>query len=237
MSEQFSRSELIYGAEAMEKLRRSRVIVFGVGGVGGYVVEGLARSGIGNIDLVDSDRIVLSNLNRQIISLHDNIGEYKTDAAEKRIHSINPDCAVNTYHMFYLPETADEIDLSGYDYIIDAVDTVKAKLFIAENAYRLGVPVISSMGAGGKIYPQLLEVADIYKTSVCPLARVMRYELRKLGVKKLKVVYSRESAVWDRTNDTVEKKVIGSAVFVPAAAGMIIASEVVNDICGMNKQK
>ena len=237
MSEQFSRSELIYGAEAMEKLRRSRVIVFGVGGVGGYVVEGLARSGIGNIDLVDSDRIVLSNLNRQIISLHDNIGEYKTDAAEKRIHSINPDCAVNTYHMFYLPETAGEIDLSGYDYIIDAVDTVKAKLFIAENAYRLGVPVISSMGAGGKIHPQLLEVTDIYKTSVCPLARVMRYELRKRGVKKLKVVYSRESAQWDRTNDGGEKKVIGSAVFVPAAAGMIIASEVVNDICGMNKQK
>lgn len=232
MTERFSRSELLLGKEAMEKLKNSSVIVFGVGGVGGYVTEALARTGIGALALVDNDIVSVSNINRQIIATEDTIGKSKVDVWEKRIHSINPNCDVELYNMFYLPETSDKIDLSKYDYIIDAVDTVSAKIFLAVSAEKLGVPIISSMGAGNKLDPTMFGVSDIYKTSVCPLARVMRTELRKRGVKKLKVVYSKEQAVKPKQNEeNAEKKPIpGSLAFVPSVAGLIIASEVVKDL-------
>ena len=236
MPEQFSRTELLYGAEAMEKLKASRVAVFGIGGVGGYVVEALARSGIGALDLIDFDKVCLSNLNRQIIATLKTVGEYKVDAAEERIRDINPDCVVRTYKTMFMPETQEEFDFRKYDYVVDAIDTVKGKLAIIEKANEASVPVISSMGAGNKLNPAMFEVADIYETSICPLAKVMRHECRKRGIGSLKVVYSKEEPVkplsgQDTAGDSAGRRSVpGSTAFVPSAAGLIIAGEVINDL-------
>ena len=236
MTEQFSRTELIFGPEAMEKLSAARVAVFGVGGVGGFVVEALARSGVGALDLIDNDTVALSNLNRQIIALHSTVGQYKVDAAAERIRDINPDCKVNALRTFFMPETAGQFDFSLYDYVVDAIDTVTGKIEIIMQARAAGVPVISSMGAGNKIDPAAFEVADIYKTSVCPLAKVMRRELKKRGVKKLKVVYSRElprTPAGEPEKSPHRRSIPGSAAFVPSVAGLIIAGEVIKDITGI----
>ena len=222
----------------MDILRRSRVAVFGVGGVGGYVVEALARSGIGSLDLVDNDTVAPSNLNRQIIATQSTIGEYKVDAAKKRVLDINPDCTVRVYQTFFLPETEDEFDFTQYDYVVDAIDTVKGKLALAQKAQKADTPIISAMGAGNKLDPTAFEVADIYKTSFCPLARVMRYECRKRGIKKLKVVYSKEAPVRpvkDSGEDSVRRDTPGSVSFVPSVAGLIIAGEVVKDLTAVSK--
>lgn len=225
MSDQFSRTRLLLGNQAMQKLSRSRVAVFGVGGVGGYVAEALARSGVGALDLIDHDQVSLSNINRQIIALHSTIGEYKVDVMKSRIAEINPACQVLAHRCFFLPETKDEFDFSDYDYVVDAVDTVTAKIQLILQAQKAEIPVISSMGAGNKLNPAEFEVADIYHTSVCPLARVMRRELKKRGVEKLKVVYSKEEP-----KDCGGQRVPGSTAFVPSVAGLIIASEVVKDL-------
>ncbi len=241
MLDQFSRTELLFGREAIEKLSRSRVAVFGIGGVGGYVVEALVRSGVGTIDIIDNDKICLSNLNRQIYATHSTLGKYKTDAAIERIHDINPKAAVNAYKIFYSPETESMFDLGKYDYIVDAIDTVTGKIALVVNAAAAGTPIISSMGAGNKVNPAALEVADIYKTSVCPLARVMRYELKRRGIKSLKTVYSKEPPIKPLETaraDALETEpepggrrgVPGSNAFVPAAAGLIIAGEVIKDL-------
>ena len=192
MQEQLSRTEMLIGSDGLEKLKHARVAVFGIGGVGGYVVEALARSGVGAFDLIDSDTVALSNLNRQIIATRDTIGKYKTEVMRDRIHSICPDTEVEVHNCFYLPETRDEFDFSKYDYVVDAVDTVTAKIDLIMSAKEAGVPIISSMGAGNKMNPAMFEVADIYKTSVCPLAKVMRTELKKRGIKKVKVLFSTE---------------------------------------------
>ena len=252
MLNQFSRTQLLFGADGMEKLHRARVAVFGIGGVGGYAVEALARSGVGALDLIDDDRVCLTNLNRQIIATRSTVGKYKVDAAEQRVLDINPDAAVRTYKTFYGPETADQFDFTLFDYVVDAIDTVTGKLALVEQAQRTGTPIISCMGAGNKLDPAAFEVADIYKTSVCPLARVMRRELRKRGIKKLKVVYSREEALTPIDDmsiscrahcicppDTARKctqrrQVPGSNAFVPAAAGLILAGEVIKDLAGIS---
>ena len=228
----FSRTALIYGPEAMEKLAHAHVIVFGVGGVGGYVVEALARSGVGALDLVDNDTVALTNLNRQIIATRETLGQYKVDAAEARIRAINPDCRVRSYKTFYLPQTEGEFDLGRYDYVVDAIDTVSGKLALAVNAQAAGTPIISAMGAGNKIDPSALEVTDISRTAVDPLARVMRKELKKRGVKRLKVVCSREAPIRPLPSDepTDRRELPGSNAFVPAAAGLLIAAEVVKDL-------
>lgn len=230
----YERTELLLGSGAYETLSSKRVAVFGVGGVGGYTVEALARAGVGTLDLIDSDCVCLSNINRQIIATRKTLGMLKVDAAAERCRDINPDIKVNTYPVFFLPENAEDFDFSKYDYVVDAVDTVSAKIGIAQKAKELGVPAISSMGAGNKLHPELLEVADIYETSVCPLARVMRRELKKRGINSLKVVYSKEPPV--ETNPPVEngKKIPGSVSFVPSAAGLIIAGEVIKDLLGIN---
>lgn len=233
MSEQFSRTQLLYGAQSMKKLAASRVAVFGIGGVGGYVVEALARSGIGALDIIDNDQVCLSNINRQIIATHKTIGMYKVDAAEERIHDINPDCVVRAYKTFFLPETQDQFDFSQYDYVVDAIDTVTGKLAIIEKAKKAGVPVISSMGAGNKLHPSMFEVADIYKTEVCPLAKVMRRECKKRGIDSLKVVYSKEMPIKPSEKSGERKVVPGSTAFVPSVVGLIIAGEVINDIAGI----
>ncbi len=225
MSDQFSRTRLLLGNQAMQKLSGSRVAVFGVGGVGGYVAEALARSGVGALDLIDHDQVSLSNINRQIIALHSTIGEYKVDVMKSRIADINPVCQVLAHRCFFLPETKDEFDFSDYDYVVDAVDTVTAKIQLILQAQKAEIPVISSMGTGNKLNPAEFEVADIYHTSVCPLARVMRRELKKRGVEKLKVVYSKEEP-----KDCGGQRVPGSTAFVPSVAGLIIASEVVKDL-------
>ncbi len=237
MTNPFSRTELLLGPEAMERLARCRVAVFGIGGVGGYAVEALARSGIGALDLIDDDRVSLSNLNRQLHALHSTLGQYKVDAAEQRIRDINPDCRVTTYKTFFLPETQDQFDFTRYDYIVDAIDTMKGKLALAEKAQAAGTPIICAMGAGNKLDPTAFRVADIYQTSVCPLARVMRTECRKRGIKHLKVVYSKETPVRplgdvpaDERKGSVRRDIPGSTAFVPAAAGLIIAGEVVKDL-------
>lgn len=225
----FERTELIFGAEAMDRLKNARVAVFGAGGVGGYVIEALARSGVGTIDIIDNDTVSESNINRQIIALTQTVGRYKTDVMEERIKSINPDAKVNKYRMFFMPDT--EMDFSVYDYIADAIDTVKGKIEIITRADKAGVRVISSMGAGNKLDPSRFEVADIYKTSVCPLARVMRRELKLRGIKKLKVVYSKEESV--KLSEVIEENgrhLPGSVAFVPPAAGLLIAAEIVKDI-------
>ncbi len=236
MSEQLSRTELLLGNEAIEKLRGSHVAIFGIGGVGGYVTEALARSGVGSLTLIDNDTVSLSNLNRQIIALRSTLGKYKVDVAKERINDIDPEIKVTTHKLFYLPDTSSQIDLSAFDYVVDAIDTVTGKLEIIMQAIKAGTPVISSMGTGNKIHPSMLEVADISKTSVCPLAKVMRRELKKRGVYHLKVVYSKEkpikpavpSAPADR--NARPKATPGSCSFVPSAAGLLIAGEVVREL-------
>jgi tRNA A37 threonylcarbamoyladenosine dehydratase len=248
MLNQFSRTELLLGKDAMEKLAQSRVAVFGVGGVGGYVVEALVRSGVGAVDLIDDDKVCLTNLNRQIIALRSTVGKYKVDVLRDRVLDINPDCRVETHKCFYLPETRDDFDFSRYSYVVDAVDTVTAKIELVMQAKQTGTPIISSMGAGNKMNPADFEVADIYKTTMCPLAKVMRRELKKRGVKKLKVVYSKEKPIRPlddmsiscRTNCicppgakhkcTERRDIPGSTAFVPSVAGLIIASEVIKDL-------
>lgn len=228
----FSRFELLVGEEALQKLNQSHVCVFGVGGVGGYVVEALVRSGVGHITIVDNDVLSLSNLNRQIIATQKTIGLSKVEVMKERILSICPDCDVKTLQMFYLPENADSIHLIDYDYVVDAIDTVTSKIELAVRCERLQVPLISSMGTGNKINPAMLEVSDIYKTSVCPLAKVMRHELKARRVKHLKVVYSKEFPIkpLPSTEQSQKRQVPGSTAFVPSSAGLLIASEVVKDL-------
>lgn len=235
MQSQFSRTEILLGSAAMERLRNARVAVFGIGGVGGYAVEALVRSGIGTLDLFDHDTVSLSNINRQILATHDTIGMKKVDAAKLRIHSINPNCTVHAHPVFYTPDTAGDFDFSVYDYIIDAIDTVTGKLCIIQNAMAANVPVISCMGTGNKLDASMLQVADISKTTVCPLARVMRKELRKRGINHLKVVYSTEDALTpvgaEEEAAALGKRTIpGSTAFVPGAAGLMLAGEVIRDL-------
>ena len=195
MTDRFSRTEMLLGSDAMEKLRNARVAVFGLGGVGGYIVEALARSGVGALDIIDNDTVSITNLNRQIVAVEGTVGMPKTEAAKMRIMQINPDCKVTAYNTFYMPENSSDFDFTKYDYIADAIDTVTAKIELVMNANKCGTPIICSMGTGNKLNPAELEVADIYKTSVCPLARIMRYELKRRGIKKLKVVYSKEMPI------------------------------------------
>lgn len=236
MLNQFSRTELLMGKEAMELLKEARVAVFGIGGVGGYVVEALARSGVGAFDLIDDDKVCLTNLNRQIIATRKTVGRYKTDVMKERILDINPEAQVETHRCFFLPENKEQFDFGSYTYVVDAIDTVTAKISLAEECEKAGVPLISSMGAGNKLNPFLFEVADIYQTSVCPLARVMRRELKKRGIPKLKVLYSREKAVRPIENGEVSgecperRSVPGSTAYVPSVAGLLIASEIVKDL-------
>lgn len=248
MLNQFSRTQLLVGPEGIEKLQRSRVAVFGIGGVGGYAVEGLVRSGIGALDLIDDDRVCLTNLNRQLHATRKTVGKYKVDVAAERVQEINPGCTVRTWKTFYTPETAAQFDFAAYDYIIDAIDTVTGKLELVMRADAAGTPIISSMGAGNKLDPAAFEVADIYETSVCPLARVMRRELKKRGIKALKVVYSREQprrpledlSISCRQHCicppgtarkcTERRDIPGSTAFVPSVVGLIIAGEVVQDL-------
>lgn len=232
MPEQFSRTELLLGQEAMDRLRQSRVAVFGIGGVGGHVVEALARAGIGYLDLIDHDKVSMSNINRQIIATFDTVGMDKVDVMKERILSINPDARVETHRCFYLPENADMFDLQQYSYVVDAIDTVTAKIELVLRAKEAGVPVISCMGTGNKLNPMQLEIADIYQTSVCPLAKVMRRELRKRNVEKLKVLYSKEEPIKNYLS-MQGRAIPGSVSFVPSAAGLIIASEIVKELSGI----
>ena len=245
METQFSRTQLLLGEEALDKLKNARVAVFGVGGVGGYVCEALVRSGIGAFDLIDSDEVCLSNLNRQIIATRSSVGRYKVDVMKERMLDINPDVDVRVYKCFFLPENAEEFPFAEYDYVIDAVDTVTAKIELVMKCQKENVPIISSMGAGNKIEASAFKVADIYKTKTCPLAKVMRHELKKRGVKKLKVVYSEEKPITpiaesnaDNTQTaeisarTQRRSTPGSLAFVPSVAGLIIAGEVVKDLTG-----
>ncbi|MBR2341082.1 MAG: tRNA threonylcarbamoyladenosine dehydratase [Clostridia bacterium] len=231
MKEKLSRTQALIGETALEKLKNTRVIVFGIGGVGGYVVEALARCGISWVDLVDADKVSTSNINRQIIALSSTVGQYKTEVMKARVLDINPTAKVNVFNLFYLPETENQFDFSNYDYVIDAVDTVAAKISIIEKAKKAGVPVISAMGAGNKLDPTAFEVADISKTSVCPLAKVMRRELKKRGIENLKVVYSKEERKSFGVTDGESGKLAPASIsFVPSVAGLIIASEVVKDL-------
>ena len=249
MLNQFSRTQLLLGPEAMECLAEARVAVFGIGGVGGYAVEALVRSGIGALDLIDDDRVCLTNLNRQLYATRKTVGEYKVDAAAKRIREINPDCQVVTHKTFFMPETQAEFNFTQYDYVVDAIDTVKGKLALVEQAQAAHTPVICSMGAGNKLDPTAFRVADIYQTSVCPLARVMRAECRKRGIRHLKVVYSTEKPTRPLEDPsiscrshcicppgtrkcTVRRDIPGSTAFVPSVVGLMIAGEVVKDLCG-----
>jgi len=254
MLNEFSRTQILLGQSAMEALAGARVAVFGVGGVGSFAAEAIARAGIGAIDLFDDDKVCLTNINRQLIALHSTIGQKKVEVMRARILDINPRCRVNAFECFYGAETADQFDLCEYDYIIDAIDTVSSKLLLIERAYAAGIPIISCMGAGNKLDPTRLEVADIYKTSVCPLARVMRKELKARGIPALKVVYSREEAIKPtedmsiscKTNCvcppgtkrkcTVRRQVPGSVSFVPPVAGFILAGEVIQDIVAKHEQ-
>lgn len=247
MQDQYSRTQLLLGAEAMEKLHRARVAVFGIGGVGGYTVEALARSGVGALDLIDDDKVCLTNLNRQIIATRSTVGQYKVDVAEQRIHDIDPNIKVTTHRCFFGPETQDDFDFTQYDYVVDAIDTVTGKLALVMKCKEAGTPIICSMGAGNKMDPTRFEVADIYKTSVCPLAKVMRTECRKRKIKHLKVVYSKEPALTPMADGaaqgdtcpadaqrkgTPRRTVPGSNAFVPSVAGLIIGGEVVKDLVG-----
>ncbi len=233
MNEQFKRTELLLGADAVKKLKNSRVAVFGIGGVGGYTAEALARSGVGSIDLIDNDTVSESNINRQIIALHSTVGRYKVDVMKERILDINPDAEVRAHRTFFMPETENEFDFTQYDYVVDAIDTVTGKIALVIKAQAAGTPIISSMGAGNKLNPDMFEVADIYKTSVCPLAKVMRRELKQRGVRKLKVVYSKEephSPASDEENTQHRRQTPGSTAFVPSVAGLIMAGEVIKDL-------
>lgn len=253
MLNSFSRTQLLYGEDTMKRFASSRVAVFGIGGVGGYVVEALARSGIGALDLIDDDKVCLTNVNRQIIATRKTLGKYKVDVAEERVHDINPDCEVRTYKTFFMPDTQDQFDFTQYDYVVDAIDTVTGKIALILKAKEAGVPIISSMGAGNKIHADMFEVTDLYKTSVCPLARVMRNECKKRGIKSLKVVYSKEKPIRPledmsiscRTNCicppgtarkcTERRDIPGSTAFVPSVVGLIIAGEIINDLARMNQ--
>lgn len=251
MLNQFSRTQLLLGQDGMDRLANARVAVFGVGGVGGFTVEALARSGVGAIDLIDDDKVCLTNINRQIIALRSTVGKYKVDVAAERLRDINQNIQVNTYKTFYMPDTAHQFDFSQYDYVVDAIDTITGKLELVMQAHKAGTPIICSMGAGNKLDPTAFRVADIYKTSVDPLARVMRHELRKRGIKKLKVVYSEEQPMRPvddmasscRTNCicppgaehkcTERRDIPGSNAFVPSVVGLIIAGEVIKDLSGV----
>lgn len=251
MLNQFSRTQLLLGQDGMDRLANARVAVFGVGGVGGFTVEALARSGVGAIDLIDDDKVCLTNINRQIIALRSTVGKYKVDVAAERLRDINQNIQVNTYKTFYMPDTAHQFDFSQYDYVVDAIDTITGKLELVMQAHKAGAPIICSMGAGNKLDPTAFRVADIYKTSVDPLARVMRHELRKRGIKKLKVVYSEEQPMRPvddmasscRTNCicppgaarkcTERRDIPGSNAFVPSVVGLIIAGEVIKDLSGV----
>ncbi len=251
MLNQFSRTELMFGQEGMEKLKRARVAVFGIGGVGGYTVEALARSGIGSLDLIDDDKVCLTNINRQIIATRKTVGKYKVEIMKERILEINPDAIVTAHQCFYSAETAEQFDFTKYDYIVDAIDTVSAKIEMIIRAQEKNIPIISCMGAGNKLDPTRFEVTDIYETSICPLAKVMRRELKKRGVSKLKVVYSKEPAkkpledmaISCKSNCicppgaerkcTVRRQIPGSNAFVPSAAGLILAGEVIKDLSGI----
>ena len=224
MENQYTRSVAVLGEDAITKLKNCSVAVFGVGGVGSYTVEALARAGVGAIDLIDNDTFNVTNMNRQLYATHKTIGQYKVDVARDRILDINPECKVTAHKMFYLPENADGLDLSQYDYIVDAIDTVAAKVELIVRADKVGAKIISSMGTGNKLHPEMFEITDIYKTSVCPLAKVMRTRLKKEGIKKLKVVYSKEEPITNPDN------IIGSVPFVPSVAGLIIAGEVIKEI-------
>ncbi len=255
MLNQFSRTELIFGKEAMEKLANSRIAIFGIGGVGGFTAEALARSGIGTLDLIDDDRVCLTNINRQIFATRKTVGKLKIDVAKERLLEINPDMTINTYKTFYMPETADQFDFTQYDYVVDAIDTVTGKIELVMNANKCRTPIICSMGAGNKVDPTRFQVADIYSTSVCPLARVMRYELKKRGIRKLKVVYSTEKPMTPVDDMAISCKqhcicppgtarkctqrnqVPGSNAFVPSVAGLIIAGEGIKDITGVRSVK
>jgi tRNA A37 threonylcarbamoyladenosine dehydratase len=248
MLNRFSRTELLLGNEGMEHLQKARVAIFGIGGVGGYTVEALARSGVGTFDIIDDDKVCLTNINRQLIATTKTVGKYKVDVMKERILEINPKAIVNTYQCFYLPETAHQFDFSAYDYVVDAVDTVTAKLDLVLKANEHQVPIMSSMGAGNKLDPTCFEVTDIYKTSVCPLAKVMRRELKARGIKKLKVVYSKENPLTPKEDGALSCKnscicppgaerkctdrraIPGSVSFVPSVAGLIIAGEVIKDL-------
>ena len=236
----------------MQRLAGARVAVFGIGGVGGYTVEALARSGVGQLDLIDDDKVCITNVNRQLLATLKTVGLYKVDVAKERIADINPKCWVNTFKTFYMPDTEGEFDFSQYDYIVDAIDTVKGKLALVENAQKAGTPIISSMGAGNKVNAAAFEVADIYETSVCPLARVMRYECRRRGIKKLKVVYSKEKPIRPMEDMsiscrrhcvcppgtrkcTVRRDIPGSTAFVPSVAGLVIAGEVIKELTSFER--
>ena len=240
MENQFSRTELIYGKLAMKKLANARIAVFGIGGVGGHTVEALVRSGIGAIDIIDNDKVCISNINRQIIATHKTVGMDKVDAAEERLLEINPDVKIVKHKTFFTPETSGEFDFTQYDYIVDAIDTVTGKIELILKAKKAGTPIISSMGAGNKKNPSAFEVTDIYKTSVCPLARVMRNELKKRGVKKLKVVYSQETPLppapdSESIEPTASRRATpGSNAFVPSVVGLIIAGEIINDLTALS---
>lgn len=234
--EELSRTEMLLGKDAVEALKSKRVIVFGVGGVGGYTCEALARTGVGQIDLVDNDTVSLSNVNRQIIALHSTVGKSKVEVMKARIFDINPSIKVEAKNMFFTPETSGEIDFSQYDYVVDAIDTVSGKIELVMLCNKAGVPIISSMGAGNKLDPCAFKVSDIYKTSVCPLARVMRTELKKRGIKKLKVVYSEEKPISrEMSAPTVGKRPPASIAFIPSVVGLIVASEVIKDLTKENE--
>ncbi len=254
MLNQFSRTELVFGKNAMDILENARVAVFGIGGVGGYTVEALARSGVGSLDLIDDDKVCLTNINRQILATRKTVGKYKVDVAEERVHEINPNCNVRTFKTFYMPDTKDLFDFSEYDYVVDAIDTVTGKLELVMNARAAGTPIICSMGAGNKVDAAAFEVADIYQTSVCPLARVMRSECRKRGIKKLKVVYSKEKPIrpvedmaiscrehcicppGTARKCTERRDIPGSTAFVPSVVGLIIAGEVIKDLTRFDRE-
>ncbi len=254
MLNQFSRTELLFGKEAMEKLSNSRIAVFGIGGVGGYTVEALARSGIGALDLIDDDKVCLTNINRQIYATRKTVGQYKVDVAKERLLDINPDINVNTYKTFYMPDTSGQFDFSQYDYVVDAIDTVTGKIEMIMKAKEVNVPIISSMGAGNKLDPTAFEVADIYETSICPLAKAMRKELRSRNVNSLKVVYSKEPAMTPIDDMSISchtscicppgtarkctqrRQVPGSNAFVPSVVGLIIAGEVIKDLTGVKSK-
>ncbi len=241
MSEQFSRIEILLGEEAIKHLSECRVAVFGIGGVGGYVCEALARSGVGTLDLIDNDTVCLSNINRQIIATTKTVGKYKTEVMKERILDINPNATVNTYNCFFLPENASDFPFDQYDYVVDAIDTVTAKIELVMQCNKAGVPIMSSMGAGNKLDPTMFRVADIYKTNMDPLAKVMRRELKKRGIRKLKVVYSEEKPITPAleiapAGDTGRRSIPGSTAFVPSVAGLVIAGEVIKDLTSAFKR-
>ena len=231
MKEQFSRTEMLIGKTGLEALKNARVAVFGIGGVGGHAAEALVRSGVGHIDIIDNDVVAESNINRQIFALKSTVGRDKVEAAKERLLDINPDVKINTFKVFYSPETSHLFDFNQYDYVVDAIDSITGKIEIVMQAQSCNVPVISSMGAGNKLNPEMFEVADIYKTSVCPLAKVMRHELKKRNVKKLKVVFSKETPIKSSMSNE-NKRIPASIAFVPSVAGLIIAGEVVKDLIG-----